>query len=87
MVRPLTAPFTLYMLILVVALEGADLTVVYHPEEERDFKEMLDTINKKTNGSRNIVPLAYDLRKEEVCKEVIDKHLQAHGKLDALYVA
>ena len=74
------------MLTCVVALEGADLTVVYHPEEERDFKEMLDTINKKTNNARKIVALAYDLRKEEICKEVVDKHLQAHGKLDAVYV-
>ncbi|TBU63683.1 NAD(P)-binding protein [Dichomitus squalens] len=69
---------------LLFALEGADLTVAYHPEEGRDFKEMLDTINKKTNGARKIVSLAYDLRKEEACREVVDKHLQAHGKLDAL---
>ncbi|KAI1793815.1 NAD(P)-binding protein [Ganoderma leucocontextum] len=69
---------------LLFALEGADLTVTYHPQEERDFQEMLDTIVKKAKNPRKIVALACDLRKEDVCQELVKRHLEHHGKLDAV---
>ncbi|TFK92791.1 NAD-P-binding protein [Polyporus arcularius HHB13444] len=69
---------------LLFALEGADLTLTYLPSEKQDTEEMIDLIKKKTNNSRRIQALEYDLRKEEVCKELIKKHLDFHGKLDAL---
>ncbi|KAM5530600.1 hypothetical protein V8D89_015608 [Ganoderma adspersum] len=69
---------------LLFALEGADLTVTYHPEEERDFQEMFDTIVSKAEKSRKIVSLACDLRKEHVCQELVKRHLEHHGTLDAV---
>ena len=68
-----------------LALEGADLTLTYHPSEKTDVEDMVDLIKRKTNNARKIQTLEYDLRKEEACKDLIQKHLDFHGKLDALY--
>lgn len=59
--------------------------MTYHPEEERDFQEMFDTIVNKAEKSRKIVALACDLRKEDICQELVKRHLEHHGRLDALY--
>ena len=67
------------------ALEGADLTLTYHPSEKTDVEDMVDLIKRKTNNTRKIQTLQYDLRKEEACKDLIQKHLDFHGKLDTLY--
>ena len=69
------------------ALEGADLTLTHHPSEKTDVEDMVDLIKKKTNNARKIQTLQYDLRKEEACKDLIQKHLDFHGKLDALYAS
>ena len=70
-----------------VALEGADLTLTHHPSEKTDVEDMVDLIKRKTNNTRKIQTLEYDLGKEEACKDLIKKHLAFHGKLDALYAS
>ena len=68
-----------------LALEGADLTVTYLPEEEQDVKDTADLIRKKTNDSRKFQFLAADLTKEDVCQAVVQKHLDYFGgQLDTL---
>ncbi|KAI8980752.1 NAD-P-binding protein [Trametes punicea] len=69
---------------LLFALEGADLTLTVLPEEKQDAEEMVDLIKKKTNNSRKINVLEIDLRKEENCKRLVEKHLEFHGSLDAI---
>ncbi|RPD81893.1 NAD-P-binding protein [Lentinus tigrinus ALCF2SS1-7] len=69
---------------LLFALEGADLTLTYLPGEKKDAADMVDLIKKKTNNARKIQTLEYDLRKEEACQQLIKKHLEFHGKLDAI---
>ncbi|KAI0673395.1 NAD-P-binding protein [Trametes maxima] len=69
---------------LLFALEGADLTLTFLPEERQDAQDMVDLINKKTNNSRKINIVEADLRKEEKCKKLIENHLSFHGTLDAL---
>lgn len=68
-----------------LALEGADLTVTYLPEEEQDVKDTADLIRKKTNDSRKFQFLPADLTKEDVCQAVVQKHLDYFGgQLDTL---
>ncbi|KAL1951575.1 hypothetical protein VTO73DRAFT_724 [Trametes versicolor] len=69
---------------LLFALEGADLTLTFLPEEKQDAQDMLDVIKKKTNNARKINVVELDLRKEENCKELVKNHLDFHGSLDAI---
>ncbi|OCH94753.1 NAD(P)-binding protein [Obba rivulosa] len=69
---------------LLFALEGADLTLTYLPKEKEDAEETVKEINKKTDSARKIQLLEFDLRKEDACKQLIEKHLKFHGKLDSL---
>lgn len=75
------------MLIIRAALEGADVTLSYKPEEKEDAVDVEDAIIKKRNGKTKIAHAPFDLRKEENCKKLVDTHLRAHGgKLDILCV-
>ncbi|KAI0801012.1 NAD-P-binding protein [Fomes fomentarius] len=69
---------------LLFALEGADLTLQFLPSEKGDLKDIVDLINKKTTSSRKILNVEYDLREEQTCQELVKKHLDFHGTLDAI---
>lgn len=70
----------------IVALEGADLTLTFKPEEAEDAKDLEKAISHKTSGKCKLTMLPLDLRSEENCKQLVQKHLDAHGgKLDTLY--
>ncbi|KAI0332015.1 NAD-P-binding protein [Cubamyces sp. BRFM 1775] len=69
---------------LLFALEGADLTLTFLPEEKKDAQEMIDLIKKKTNNARKVNVVELDLRKEEECKKLVENHLAFHGSLDAI---
>ncbi|KAH9944161.1 NAD(P)-binding protein [Epithele typhae] len=62
------------------ALEGADLTLTYLPEEKEDIQEMVDLISKKTQGERVILTLECDLRKEDVCAQILNHGTQNANK-------
>lgn len=68
------------------ALEGADLTITYTTKEKKEVKAAEDEIKRKTNGRVKIQSLELDLRKEEQCIVIVEKHLAFHGQLDALSV-
>ncbi|KAH9937211.1 uncharacterized protein B0H18DRAFT_867781 [Fomitopsis serialis] len=69
---------------LLFALEGADLTITYTAKEKGEAKAAEEEIKKKTNGKIKLQSFEFDLRKEEQCIVLIEKHLAFHGKLDAL---
>ncbi|EJD05476.1 NAD-binding protein [Fomitiporia mediterranea MF3/22] len=70
---------------ILFALEGADVTLAYKPEEKEDAAAVEKYIAAKTNGKAKIAHAPLDLRSEENCKKLVDLHLKAHnGKLDSL---
>jgi len=72
-------------IVLLFALEGADLTVTYLPEEEQDMKNLADLLRKKTNDTRKFQFLPADLTKEDTCRSIVQKHLDYFGgQLDTL---
>ncbi|KAJ6522858.1 hypothetical protein B0H19DRAFT_1224016 [Mycena capillaripes] len=64
------------------AREGADVTIVYLPEEEHDAKSLEAEIAENT--SREILLLPLDLTTPDAPKKVISSHLEKFGKLDIL---
>jgi len=69
---------------LLFALEGANVSIVHLPEEEKDANDTVELINKHTNGKRKVKLLPIDLTTEDNCKKAIQEHISAHGALDSL---
>ncbi|KAI0931844.1 hypothetical protein AcW2_000632 [Taiwanofungus camphoratus] len=69
---------------LLFALEGADLTLTYTAKEKDDIESVRKEIAHKTKDACKLQLLELDLRKEEACKQLIEKHIGFHGKLDSL---
>jgi len=69
---------------ILFALEGASLTITHTAKERDEAKQTEQEIRQKTNGKTKILVLELDLRAEEACKELVQKHLDFHGKLDCL---
>ncbi|ORX40166.1 putative oxidoreductase [Kockovaella imperatae] len=63
------------------AREGADVTIVYLPHEEEDAQRTKKAI--EADGAKCLC-VPFDLMKAENCKSVVDKHIEAYGKLDIL---
>src|SRR5205814_776620 len=58
------------------AMEGAESTIVYLPEEEKDAQETLRLVQEK-GGKLHL--LAADLRRHQKCRDVVEKTLQMMG--------
>ncbi|KAL5498717.1 hypothetical protein ACEPAH_2072 [Sanghuangporus vaninii] len=69
---------------ILFALEGADVTIAYKPEEEGDAAATEKYIIEKTKGARKVVRAPFDLKKEENCQKLVEKHLKTFGRLDTL---
>ncbi|KZT51175.1 NAD(P)-binding protein [Calocera cornea HHB12733] len=69
---------------ILFALEGADVSIVHLPEEEKDAKDTADKIKKYTDGKRKVLLLPIDLTTEDNCKKAIAEHMKAFGALDSL---
>lgn len=63
------------------AREGADVAIVYLPEEERDAWETRDAIEGE---GRRALLLPGDLTRPEFCREAVEKTIRELGKLDIL---
>jgi len=63
------------------AREGADVTIVYLPDEEEDAKETKKMIEKE---GRQCLTLPFDLTNVNNVKRVVDKHLEKFKTLDVL---
>jgi len=69
---------------ILFALEGADVSIVYLPEEKQDAEDTKAKILEYTNGERQVQLLPIDLTTEENCKKAIDEHMKAFKALDSL---
>jgi len=63
------------------AREGADIAIVYLPEEESDAKVTQDHVKKE---GRRCVLIAGDVKKSKFCERAIKKTVDEYGKLDIL---
>lgn len=67
---------------ILFAMEGADSTIAYLPEEEKDAQSTREKVEEQ---GRKCHLIARDLTKKENCKEVVDFALQKMGGLDILF--
>ncbi|KAJ4367188.1 hypothetical protein N0V83_007718 [Neocucurbitaria cava] len=66
---------------ILFAREGADVSIVYLPEEEEDaqyVKKKVEEAGRKANLLRG------DLTKRENCERAVEEHVKAFGKLNIL---
>jgi NAD(P)-dependent dehydrogenase (short-subunit alcohol dehydrogenase family) len=66
---------------ILMAREGADVSILYLPEEEVDAKYTITQIEK---AGRKGHGMAYDLSVEENYKKAIDEHIKVFGKINVL---
>ena len=66
---------------ILYAMEGAESTIVYTPEEEADAKKTEGLVKEK-GGQIHL--LQADLRKHQECKRVVEKAVEAMGKINIL---
>lgn len=66
---------------LLMAREGADVSIVYLPEEEEDAQWTLDQIAKSGRKGHGMV---FDLKEEQNCKKAVEEHLKVFGRLNVL---
>jgi NAD(P)-dependent dehydrogenase (short-subunit alcohol dehydrogenase family) len=63
------------------AREGADVAIVYLPEEQADADEVVELIEK---AGRKAVAIPGDIKDESFCTELVSKAVQGLGGLDVL---
>jgi NAD(P)-dependent dehydrogenase (short-subunit alcohol dehydrogenase family) len=63
------------------AREGADVALVYMPEEEEDAQ---DTARVVADAGRRALTLPGDLREEQFCADIVERTVQELGGLDVL---
>lgn len=66
---------------VLMAREGADVSFVYLPEEEKDAQWTKKAIE---NAGRKAHLLPLDITSEENCKKAVDEHIKTFGKLNVL---
>jgi len=66
---------------ILYAMEGAESTIVYLPQEETDAQETLRLVQEK-GGKIHL--MTADLRSHQACKHVVEKALEAMGTINIL---
>lgn len=66
---------------ILYAMEGAESTIAYKPEEEKDAQKTKELVEQK-GGKIHLVQA--DLRSHETCKSVVDKALKTMGRINIL---
>jgi len=66
---------------ILMAREGADISFVYLPEEEKDAQYTKESI-EKAGRKAHLMPL--DVTEEENCKKAVEEHMKVFGKLNVL---
>ncbi|KAH9836150.1 general stress protein 39 [Rhodofomes roseus] len=66
---------------ILFAREGADVTIVHLPAEQKDAE---DTVRAIQHEGRRALSVAYDLEDFRGAHAVVDAHLRAFGRLDVL---
>ncbi len=67
---------------ILFAKEGADVAIVYLPEEQEDADDTKKFVEETYH--RKCLLLPGDVSKEEFCKEAVEKTVKEYGKLDIL---
>lgn len=63
------------------AREGADVTIVYLPDEEQDAKDTKKLVEKE---GRRCLLVAGDLMDDDTCRKAVESHMKEYGALDTL---
>lgn len=66
---------------ILYAMEGAESTMIYMPEEERDVQETQRLVQAK-GGQLHLIQA--DLTESEICRAVVDKALEHMGRINIL---
>ena len=66
---------------ILYAMEGADSTIVYTPEEQEDAEKTQELVREK-GGHIHLIQA--DLRSHQACKNVVEKALEAMGRINIL---
>jgi NAD(P)-dependent dehydrogenase (short-subunit alcohol dehydrogenase family) len=66
---------------ILYAMEGAESTIIYTPEEEKDAQHTQKLVREK-GGQVHLIPA--DLRSHQACKNVVEKAIQAMGRINIL---
>ena len=66
---------------ILYAMEGAESTIVYLEEEEKDAQETKKLVEEK--GGK-VTLIAADLRERTACKDVVDQAVKAMGRINIL---
>jgi NAD(P)-dependent dehydrogenase (short-subunit alcohol dehydrogenase family) len=66
---------------ILFAMEGADVLIVYLPEEEQDAQETKKEVEKR---GRKCYLMSTDLKKQENCKKVVDTAVSEMGTINIL---
>jgi len=70
---------------LLFALEGADLTLQYLPDEQEDMDDVVQLLKERAPRC-NVLTLALDLVPEACCEQLVSDHIAHHGSLDTLVI-
>jgi NAD(P)-dependent dehydrogenase (short-subunit alcohol dehydrogenase family) len=66
---------------ILYAMEGADSTIVYTPEEQNDAEKTQELVREK-GGQIHLIQA--DLRSHQACKNVVEKAIEAMGRINVL---
>lgn len=66
---------------ILYAMEGAESTIVYIPEEQKDAEKTQGLVREK--GGK-VTLISADLRSQQACKNVVEKAIEAMGKINIL---
>src|SRR5579859_499562 len=66
---------------ILYAREGADVTIVYLPQEQEDANETKQLVEKE---GRECLTLPFDLTDLHKVDKIVEKHMEKFGKLDIL---
>jgi NAD(P)-dependent dehydrogenase (short-subunit alcohol dehydrogenase family) len=66
---------------ILYAMEGAESTIVYTPQEQKDAEKTQQLVREK-GGQLHLIQA--DLRSHHVCKNVVEKAIEAMGRINIL---
>lgn len=66
---------------ILYAREGADVTIVYLPQEQDDAKETKKLVEKE---GRQCLTIPFDLTDLHKVDKIVEKHMEKFGQLDVL---
>ncbi|KFY15650.1 hypothetical protein V492_01847 [Pseudogymnoascus sp. VKM F-4246] len=66
---------------IIFAREGADITIVFLPEEKEDAEDTKKSVEKE---GKKCLLVPGNLMENSKCKEAVDKHVKAYGEINVL---